>query len=516
MTFTSPEFLFFSLLILILYGVMRPAYRWGVLLAASLIFYAGLGAPYLLVALGIVTLVSYGLGRWFSRVAPEKRKGLLIVGVAVNLSVLIFFRYLPDLYRWLIQTPTPPAVAPVLIVVGVSFFAFQGISYLVDVYLEVIDPELHLGRFALYMAFFPKLLQGPIERGNDLLPQLADLQFNAAAASAGLRRFMWGLFKKLVVADRLAVLVNPVFATVHNYTGLTLILAVYLYAFQLYFDFSGYTDMALGIARLFNLRLSENFNQPYLAHSIAEFWRRWHISFSRWILDYIFRPLQMTWRRWGTWGIAAALLVAFLASGLWHGSNWGFIIWGLLFGIYMVIETLYGPLRKKIDRKLRIEKAWWARLWQIALTFNLVAFAWIFFRANTFPDALYVAANLFNGVQVLDCAKAVVKYGAYQPILKQTWDAGKFVSESQTACLTTLNNFPRFPEKFALENGWVLAISLLLLAVSGWVNRRIPVGRWPVVLRWLGYLVFALWILFALGVLETPGQAFKEFLYFRF
>jgi len=521
MSFTSPAFFLFITAVLLVYAFFSRRRRWIVLLVASLAFYASLQAPYLLVALAAVTLVSYLAGRWMGRAAPEQRRPYLVAGSLLNLAILLIFRYLGELIQ-LFSGARPaagaaPADMPVLISVGVSFYAFQGISYLADIYLETIEPEPHLGHFALFMAFFPKILQGPIERGGDLLPQLTgDLTFAESSASAGLRRFGWGLFKKLVVADRLALLVNPVFGSVHSYTGLSLILAVYLYAFELYFDFSGYTDMALGLAGLFNIRLVENFNQPYLARSIAEFWRRWHMSFSHWILDYIFKPLQITWRRWGSWGVTAALLVAFLASGLWHGISWGFVTWGLLYGIYMAVEWVYAPWRKKLYRRLHLEKSWLVKVWQVFLTFNLVCFAWIFFRANSFSDGLYMAGSLFSGVHVFSCARLVAKYWVYLPVFKGVVDFQHFSSAAGQVCTNTLQNFPVFQGQFASENVGVLLASLLLLAVASWAGRRLPLTRWPAGIRWAGYFTFSMWVLFGLGILENPGQIFSQFLYFKF
>src|SRR6185369_16654097 len=179
------------------------------------------------------------------------------------------------------------------------------------------------------------------------------------------------------------------------------LLATYAYAFQIYMDFSGYTDMALGSARLFNINLTQNFNSPYLATSVADFWRRWHITFSRWILDYIFKPLQMQWRNWKNWGTAAALIIAFIISEIWHGASWGFVVWGGLHGLYMACSVIYKPYQKKLHKMLGIEKTKFLKVWQIFVTFNLVSIAWVFFRASSLKDAVYVLSNILNGVQGL-------------------------------------------------------------------------------------------------------------------
>jgi alginate O-acetyltransferase complex protein AlgI len=261
------------------------------------------------------------------------------------------------------------------------------------------EPERHFGYFTLYLAFFPKLLQGPIERAGDLLPQLRGAgRFDQDNFRAGLLQFGWGMFKKAVIADRLALYANEVYGDPHAFTGLPLLIATYIYAFQIYYDFSGYTDMALGTARMLNVRLTRNFNAPYLARSLADFWRRWHISFSRWILDYLFKPLQMRLRDWKSAGTASALLVTFVLSGIWHGASWGFVIWGALHGLYLGASVFYKPLQKRIYRRLGLEKSKAQLLWQTAVTFNLVCFAWIFFRAASVSDAFYVASHLFDGV----------------------------------------------------------------------------------------------------------------------
>ena len=197
-----------------------------------------------------------------------------------------------------------------------------------------------------------------------------------------------------MIANRLGSYVDPVFNRIHDFTGLHLLLATYSYAFQIYMDFSGYTDMALGSALFFNINLTQNFNRPYLATSIADFWRRWHITFSRWILDYIFKPLQVEWRNGKNWGTAAALVVAFLVSGVWHGARWGFVVWGGLHGLYMACSVFYRPYQKKLHRALGIEKTRLLKVWQVFFTFNLVSFAWIFFRANSLTDAFYIVSNL--------------------------------------------------------------------------------------------------------------------------
>lgn len=398
MVFNSLEYFLFLPAVWLVHHFLGQRFRWLFLLIASLIFYASLKVPYLLGVITLVTIATYGFGLWIHRAKqPKQKKRWLWGGIATNVLILVVMKYLPfftenlNTLLTLVDSTIKAPHAQLFVAIGVSYYIFQAISYLSDIYLEIEEPEPHFGYFALYLAFFPKLLQGPIERARDLLPQLKQkYEFNYDNMRFGLLLFTWGLFKKVVLADRLGLYVDAVYDDVDSYQGLPLLLATYAYAFQIYFDFSGYTDMALGAARLFNIKLTDNFNSPYLATSIADFWRRWHITFSRWILDYIFKPLQMTWRNGKNWGTAAALVITFFVSGLWHGANWGFIAWGGLHGIYMACSVFYRPYQKKLHKALRVEKTNLLRTWQIFFTFNLVCFAWAFFRAVTIKDSFHI------------------------------------------------------------------------------------------------------------------------------
>lgn len=407
MQFTSFSYFLFLPAVFIFYHATCRSSRWSWLwlLTASYLFYAGVGAPYLLGVLAAVTLLSYGCGIAMGEVKGEMgRLFFLWLGVGAICLILVGMKYLPFiilntnrlaiLSGLNIQMPAPP----ILVSVAVSFFVFQAIAYLFDIYWGGLESERHLGYFALSMAFFPKLLQGPIENSGDLLPQLkAPYHFNYENVKSGLLLFGWGFFKKVVIADRLGLFVDRIYGNVYAFSGFPLILATWLYAFQLYYDFSAYTDMALGSARLFNIQLTRNFNSPYFATSVADFWRRWHITFSRWILDYIFKPIQLHWRDWGTHSTALALIVTFLISGIWHGAKWGFIIWGLLHGLFLCGSLYWKPHQKRLYRWLRVERKPLLKVWQTIVTFQLISFAWIFFRADTLPDAWYVITHLFVG-----------------------------------------------------------------------------------------------------------------------
>jgi D-alanyl-lipoteichoic acid acyltransferase DltB (MBOAT superfamily) len=355
-----------------------------------------------LLALGLVTLATYGCGLMLSGTGLRRLRLIVMwSGIAAALLVLIWLKYLPFLtanVNSLILAPLGHSSLPVtkaLLSIGVSYYIFQAISYLADIYQGKTGAERHLGYFSLYLCFFPKLLQGPLERAGDLIPQLrAPYRFNYDMARSGLLLFMWGMFQKLVVADRLALFVDPVYGNVRDCTGMTLLLATYIYAVQLLCDFGGYTDMALGIARMFGITLTQNFNAPYVATSIADFWRRWHISFSRWVLDYIFRPLQLPWVMRGKVGTALALVITFLISGVWHGASWGFVIWGGLHGVYLATPIFWKPYQKRIHTFLGLEKSRLLKVWQIVVVFNLVCFSFVFFRSDSLADAWQVVTRI--------------------------------------------------------------------------------------------------------------------------
>jgi D-alanyl-lipoteichoic acid acyltransferase DltB (MBOAT superfamily) len=270
-----------------------------------------------------------------------------------------------------------------------------------------------------------------------------------------------------VIADRFALYANQVFNNVHAYNGFPLVIAIYAYAFQIFFDFSGYTDMARGTARIFGINLTENFNSPYLATSIADFWRRWHISFSRWILDYIFKPLQMGCRDWKQTGTAIALIITFLVSGIWHGASWGFVLWGLLHGIYLASSTYYRPYQKKLHAWLGVKKGRLLQAWQVFVTFNLVSVAWIFFRSDSLGDALYIVKNIVS----LDYL-SMIRTDGFQRFFKYNVLLG-LGEKTLWPLLVSILIFGVFYRYFENENRitslyarWLIYISLLLICMN--------------------------------------------------
>lgn len=458
------------------------------LLVASIVFYAALRAPLLIVALSLVVIASYFCGRKIAATSDEaKRRHLLWIGIAVNVVILCGLKYLRYLIALVVPSMTGPTTGNVFfLTLGVSYYTLQAISYEVDIYLGIVEPEVHFGRFALYLSFFPKILQGPIERAGDLIPQLeAPAAFRYENVRSGLLLFGWGLFKKLAVANRLAPFVNGVYYTPDQYGGVSLIIATYMYAIQIYADFSGYTDMALGVARMFNIQLTQNFNAPYMATSIADFWRRWHISFSRWILDYIFKPLQMEWRNARNLGIAAALIVTFAFSGLWHGVALNFLVWGTLHGAYMAIAVLLRPWRNIVYDAIGLKNQFIRRMIQVVITFNLVAFAWIFFRADSLSAGWYIATHLLSPSQHLSYAST--HFGGL---------LGRIVNPLL---------LDKSKSEFAL-----MALSVCLMTAGNAMKKRMPVLQQPLWMRWSLYYSLVLALIF-LSAYNNVG-----FIYFQF
>jgi D-alanyl-lipoteichoic acid acyltransferase DltB (MBOAT superfamily) len=272
---------------------------------------------------------------------------------------------------------------------GISFYTFQTMSYSIDVYNQKLKAEKHIGYFSLYVFFFPQLVAGPIERAKHLLGQFKTKKvFNYDIAISGLKLIFWGLFKKIVIADRLAIMVNNVYNSPSDFEGFKLTLATIFFAFQIYCDFSGYTDIAIGTSRMLGIDLMKNFNRPYHASSIPNFWKRWHISLSTWFRDYLYIPIGgnkvIKWRWYYN------LFITFVVSGFWHGAQWTFIIWGALHGVYLIIYYLLDLTNSKY-KVLNI------KFINILITFSLTCFAWIFFRANNLDDAVYIASNLHSG-----------------------------------------------------------------------------------------------------------------------
>lgn len=404
MLFNSITYGFFLPIIFALYWICPRRFRWIVLLLSSYYFYASWGVGYVAVIL-LTTVVSYLAALYLDRRRKAKplRRQVLICSVLACLILLFFFKYfnffsenIAALFRR-VSIPMQPVTLRLALPVGISFYLFQTISYLVDVYRGTIPAEQNFGLYAVYISFFPKVMQGPIERGEKLLPQLnRPKPFRYKQASYGMKLMAWGYFKKLALADGLSVYVSQVYDNLPSYTGFSLVLATFFFAIQLYCDFSGYTDIALGSAKILGINLTPNFRAPYFASSIKDFWGRWHISLSSWLRDYVYIPLGGN--RVGPLRHMLNLLTTFLVSGLWHGASWNYVLWGGIHGVFQIVESLLPWNRKQspFQRDKRLHGL--LCLITVPVTFLLVGFAWIFFRAATLQDAVYVLQNMFTGI----------------------------------------------------------------------------------------------------------------------
>lgn len=407
MLFNSYSFLMFFPIVVVIYFLLpkKVSYLW--LLAASYYFYMGWNAKYALLLLmsTTITYLSGVLLQWLkeNRSDHTGAKKWVVAGSFVsNLAILFFFKYfnftIESINALLNHTslPTVNTSFDVLLPVGISFYTFQALGYTVDVYRGEIKAERNFFRYALFVSFFPQLVAGPIERSKNLLDQLRNpKKFNYNRMCDGLMLMIWGYFLKLVIADRISIFVDNVYANVGIYDGKYLLLASVLFAFQIYCDFAGYSTIAIGAAEVMGFQLMENFNSPYLSQSVAEFWRRWHISLSSWFKDYLYIPLGGN--RKGKVRKYVNIMIVFLISGLWHGANWSYVVWGGLNGLYQVIGAVFTPLRNKIKEKLHLEKIRLPlTIIYILVTFMLVDFTWIFFRADTIQHAFDVIGSIFH------------------------------------------------------------------------------------------------------------------------
>lgn len=399
MIFNSISFIIFLLILFIAYYSTGSKYRWIVLLVASFVFLTYANIIYI-VPIFLSTVSSYFIGIAISRTDhPKKKKSLLAMNVLINVTMLISLKYvavgslLDDIVG--VRTFSASSTIGSVIFLGISFYTLQAIGYTIDTYYGRLKPEKNFGIFALYISFFPKLTAGPIERAKNLIPQLhKQIRFNYQDVRTGLQRILWGLFKKIVIADRLALIVDNVYKTPESFQGINLLIAVFFFSIQIYVDFSAYTDIALGTAKVFGYNLSENFQFPYFAASIREFWQRWHISLTSWFRDYLYLPLggnRVTAVRW-----YFNIMIIFLVSGLWHGSGFTFLIWGGLHGALYLGSDRLGKLIGKFVPNMQKESAIFYYFCVLS-TFSLVTFAWIFFRANSIEQAFYIIQHMFDG-----------------------------------------------------------------------------------------------------------------------
>jgi len=484
MLFNSIEFLFFLPIVFGMYYVLPHKYRWALLLLASYYFYMSWKPEYIALII-ISTLIDYLCGNQLEKKEGKyPRKLFLWISLLSNLGILMTFKYLGFFQEIvnelliLMDFGGSENGLNLILPMGISFYTFQTMSYTIDVYNRKIKPEKHLGIFALFVTFFPQLVAGPIERASNLLPQFRKkIQFDYQDISSGMKLIAWGLFKKVVIADRLSVFVDTVYNNPHDYNGIPLIIATVFFAFQIYCDFSGYSDIAIGIAKMFGFNLMDNFKRPYHAYSISDFWSRWHISLSTWFRDYCYIPLGGN--RVVKWRWYYNLFITFLISGLWHGANWTFIAWGAFHGVLLVIELVLKM--KDTPRNSFIKR------FRVLLTFTLVCLGWIFFRASNLSDALYIITNLFVNIP------------------------GDIIT------IITNVDFGRSHELYLNQDKWVFIIAVmsilgmeLIHLLQRHYSLRQKLNQFPLIVKWPIYYLFVL-IIICFGIFDK-----SQFIYFQF
>lgn len=409
MLFNSVDYLLFFPLVFMVYFLIPKKVRYIWLLVASYYFYGSWNAQYALLML-TSTVITYASGLFIAHFHQKGKTGMkkwcVALSFASNLAILIFFKYgnfLAENFNTLLHAlglGYQIGRTSVLLPVGISFYTFQALSYTMDVYRGELDAEKNIAKYALFVSFFPQLVAGPIERSKNLLTQIQDPPpFEVDKARRGLLLMGWGLFLKVVIADGLAQVVNPIFDAYMTYSGVEIILATMLFAFQIYCDFAGYSYIACGSAQVLGYKLMDNFNAPYYAVSIADFWRRWHISLTTWFRDYLYIPLGGN--RKGKVRKHINTMIVFLVSGLWHGANWTFVIWGAMNGAMMVAGEVTRPWRVRITERMGIDReAFGYKLWQRLVTFVLICFTWLFFRAVNLEMAWDMVRKIGTDLQL--------------------------------------------------------------------------------------------------------------------
>jgi alginate O-acetyltransferase complex protein AlgI len=483
MLFNSLEFAIFFPVVALIYFLLPQRLRTLHLLISSCIFYMAFIPAYILI-LAVTIVIDYFAGIWIERSEGPRRKRLLIVSIVATCLVLGIFKYfhffadnfvgMVGLFGWQLTGPTIDIILPI----GLSFHTFQSLSYVIEVYRRQQKAETNFVTYATFVMFFPQLVAGPIERPQNLLHQFHEQHhFEYERVVSGLKRMAWGFFKKLVIADRLALYVNDVYAAPQNFTGLQLTIATVFFAYQIYCDFSGYSDIAVGSARVLGFRLMENFNRPYASRSISEFWTRWHISLSSWFRDYVYIPL-------GGNRVARPrhyinLLLTFSISGLWHGANWTYVLWGTLNGIYLIVGQAKGSWRERFARwsagtagAATLQRA--SQALAIVTTFTLVCVGWVFFRAKSLSDAWYILGHIGTD-----------------------WDFSRIGTE-----------------QFLLRQMPLALGAIVLLEAAQYLHSRrslaLRFSRLPMPLRWSTYLSLVL------GVVMFGVYRSSQFIYFQF
>jgi len=490
MLFNSIDFAIFFPIVFILYWVVAKnlVLRNSLILIASYTFYGWWDWRFLFL-IAISTIVDFYIGQKIHKTNnKQKRKHLLLVSLAVNLGFLFYFKYtnffietFVDSFK-LFGNSLEVSTLNIILPVGISFYTFQTLSYTIDIYRKQLEPTKNLLAFSAFVSFFPQLVAGPIERAKHLLPQFFTIyKFNYKLIKSGLLLMAFGLFKKMVIADRAAIYVNEIYNDVDGHTGVVYIYATILFAFQIYCDFSGYSDIAIGLGRTMGFDLMKNFDRPYVSKSLTEFWRRWHISLSTWFRDYVYIPLGGS-RKSGL-RTYTNIFIVFVVSGLWHGAAMTFVIWGAIHGLILMIEKGTYRIRRNVFDKLGLLKQNFSNhLFFGLIIFVIVCVAWVFFRANSLQDAWIVLEGMYNN-----------------------FDAGEIFKNDNYLIGLKPNEFK------------VLVFSILLLFLLEYLhlNKNLIklLNSQTIVFRWLVYLGIVL-IIMIFGVYGE--NSIQEFIYFQF
>lgn len=487
MLFNSFEFLVFFLVVTTAYFLLPHKLRWVLLLGASCYFYMAFVPIYILI-LFFTIVVDYFAGILIEKTEGPRRRLYLIASLVANIGILCVFKYynffVGNINDHILQFASfKIPLLSILLPIGLSFHTFQAMSYTIEVYRGNQKAERHFGIYSLYVMFYPQLVAGPIERPQNILHQFHEKhEFTWANCYAGLTQMLWGAFKKIVIADRLAIVVGNVFNEPKGHNGLEIAIAAIFFSFQIYCDFSGYSDIALGSARVMGFKLMTNFDKPYFSTSISEFWKRWHISLSTWFKDYLYIPLGGN--RVSLLRVYFNLFFVFMVSGLWHGANWTFIVWGALHGTFQIAGLLFKrffPGLAKVDKNNPVQTSG-----HMLFNFGLVAFAWIFFRAASLSDATYLISHLGSGWHVTSAS---------------------FYKET----ISNLGGSDPLYGLFNITLGSLLIIVLLLSErFSSSLQPLEAVNTRPRAQKWLVYTAMLLTILLV-GAFEH-----QEFIYFQF
>ncbi|WP_271783558.1 MBOAT family O-acyltransferase [Aquimarina algiphila] len=481
MVFNSLDFVVFIIPVFLLYWLVfskSNIYQNLFLLAVSIFFYAWADWRFLILLLGS-TLINYYLGLKIYRTPEDRKKSIfLYIGLVFNVGLLLYFKYFNFFYEGFYEilnvfgsTSTYNSLV-ILLPLGISFFTFQTLGYLIDVYNEEIEPSENLLDFSLFVTFFPKILSGPIERASSLLPQIKEKRVISYEVSVdGLRQILWGLFAKIVVAENCALIANPIFNNYENESGSTLLLGTFFYAIQLYADFSGYSNMAIGVSKLFGIQLMRNFSTPFFSTNISDFWRKWHMSLTTWMMDYVFTPLSFTLRRHQKKGLIISIITTFVLVGFWHGANWTFVVYGLLHGIYFIPLVFSGKMNtSEIVAKGKLLPSL-KEVFKMILLFVLIMLTDVFFRVESVSVGFEYLKRIFS-LSIIDLPSVLF---------------------SSTTLITS-----------ALIGFFILV---------EWVNREkkhdFEIGNYNIYLRWISYIfIFVLILIF--------GKSAETFIYFQF